>query len=147
MVHTSKNIDILLGHITSLLTSKYDLILTQEIGISYSQYKILAQFTGSSIIRQKTIAMSLGQTEASISRQIGIMSANGLIHRTYDPDNKKSIVVTLTHTGKVIKERTGNLISNQNTNLLHKINTKTKKELLENLSKIHGQLCLNNHNY
>lgn len=147
MAQSTENIDILLEHITSLLTSKYDLILTTEIGISYSQYKVMVQFTHNSIIKQKTIAMSLGQTEASISRQLSIMSSNGLVNRTHDSDNRKSIVITLTENGKAIKNRADGLIANQNTNLLYKIKSKDHKDLFKNLNKMHDQLCLSNHNY
>jgi len=147
MPKNSKNIDILLEHITSLLTSKYDLVLSQKLGVSYSQYKVLVQFSGNSIIRQKTIAKSLGQTEASISRQLSLMSSNGLIHKSYDPDNRKTIIITLTQKGQVIKTNADNIIVKENGTSLRKVNNKDLKILTKNLSKIHDQICGANHNY
>ena len=147
MPQVSKNIDILLEHITSLLTSKYDLVLFHELGISYSQYKVLVQFSGNSIIRQKTIAKSLGQTEASISRQLSIKSSNVLIHKSYDPDNRKSIIITLTQKGQTIKNSAENIILKENGTSLRKLNTKDLKTLTQSLSKIHDQICIVKHNY
>jgi DNA-binding MarR family transcriptional regulator len=147
MIHPSKNLDILLEHITSLLTSKYDLILTNELGVSYAQYKILVQFKGDQIIKQKTLAGSLGQSEASISRQIKIMSNGGLIHRSFESKNKKSVVITLTREGKVTKTKAEAITDTQNTNSLHRVSSKERKLLTKNLSQIHDQICANNRNH
>jgi DNA-binding MarR family transcriptional regulator len=147
MTQIPKNIDVLLEHITSLLTSKYNLVLSNELGISYSQYKVLVQFSGNSIIRQKTIAKFLGQTEASISRQLGIMDVNGLIHKTYDPDNRKSIIVTLTQKGHTVKNSAENIVLRENSTSLRKVSAKDQKLLTKNLTKIHDQICTTDHNY
>jgi DNA-binding MarR family transcriptional regulator len=142
MARKTNSIDILLGHINSLLTSKYDLALSNMLGITYSQYKILEQFTSNSVVRQKTIAKSLNQTEASISRQLSIMNASGLITKTYDPGNRKSIIITLTKKGKTIKINSKDIISRENFNLISKINKKEQKILVKNLQDIHDHLSI-----
>ena len=140
------NIDIILEHITSLLTTRYDSILLNQLGVSYSQYKVLSQFSENIIIRQKTIAENLGQSEASISRQLKIMNNRGLISKSYDPDNKKTIIINLTLQGLRIKKSADGIIQSQNVRTLDKINLKDQTKLLANLNKIHLLMCSVKHN-
>ena len=148
MVQLTENIDIILEHITSLLTNKYDQLLLKELGIGYSQYKLLVQFKGDRIIKQNIIAKNLGQTEASITRQIKILSLKGLITRDRDPKNKKVKVVILTLLGHRIQQATRNIIIRQNHDFLVDLEAKGQLKLLFNLNKLHNRLCLeDNHKY
>ncbi len=142
-----ENIDIILEHITSLITSTSDQQLLEQLGIGHSQYKILNQFNGDEIIRQNIIATSLGQTEASISRQLKIMNLKGLITRSYDHSNSKAKVVTLTLLGHRMKLAARDIINQQNTELLADMDTKDQIFFLHNIQLIHDNLCNNsNHN-
>ncbi|HEY5267908.1 MAG TPA: MarR family transcriptional regulator [Candidatus Saccharimonadales bacterium] len=138
-----ENIDIKLEHISSLLASKYDNLLFEKLGISYSQYKVLVQFRESSIIRQNIIAKGLGQTEASITRQLHILNSKGLISKSYDPKNRKVRVVTLTRLGRKIKLAAENIIIKQNYSLFN-----NNPILLNDLNMLHSSLCeVDKHNY
>jgi DNA-binding MarR family transcriptional regulator len=139
-----ENIDIILEHITSLLTTKYDQLLIDQLGIGYSQYKLLIQFESDEIIKQNTMATSLGQTEASISRQVKILNLKGLITRSFDPKNRKTKVVLLTKLGHTIKEAARDFILNQNRDFLSVLESKDKLKLSSNLEKLHLKLCSNN---
>lgn len=136
-----QNIDIILKHITSLLTTKYDQVLLDQLGIGYSQYKLLIQFKTGEIIKQNSMATSLGQTEASISRQVKILHLKGLITRSYDPKNRKTKVVVLTKLGHTIKETAKGIIANHNRDFLSVLNSKDRSRLLSDLDKLHSQLC------
>ncbi|HUY53425.1 MAG TPA: MarR family winged helix-turn-helix transcriptional regulator [Candidatus Dormibacteraeota bacterium] len=146
MFQTPENIDIILEHITSLLTSKYDQLLLEQLGIGYSQYKILNQFEDNQISKQNIIARNLGQTEASITRQIKILSKKGLITRGIDPNNRKTRIVTLTFLGRRIQQATRDIVNKQNHDFLFGLENKDQTRLLFDLNKLHNQLCLkNNH--
>ncbi len=144
MFQSPENIDIILEHITSLMTSKYDQLLLEQLGVGYAQYKILVQFEESHINRQNIIAKNLGQTEASITRQIKILSRKGLITRGVDPNSKKTRIVTLTFLGRRIQQAARDIVNKQNHDLLIDLDDKDKTRLLSDLNKLHDQLCLKN---
>jgi len=148
MTEPSDNIDIILEHITSLLTSRYDQLLLEQLGIGYSQYKILIQFEENNIVRQNIIARSLGQTEASITRQIKILIHKGLVTRSHDPKNKKTKIVTLTLLGRRVQHAAKDIITKHNHNLLIDFDNKDQLKLSSHLAVLHKQLCpVDNHNY
>ena len=123
-------------------------MLLGQLGIGYSQYKLLVQFKGDRIIRQNIIADNLGQTEASITRQIKILSLKGLITRDIDLQNKKVKVVILTLLGSRIQQAARDIIIKQNNDFLVDIEAEDQTKLLFNLNKLHHQLCLaNDHKY
>jgi len=130
-----ENIDIKLEHISSLLANKYDKLLIEQLGVSYSQYKVLVQFKENSIIRQNIIAKNLGQTEASITRQLHILNSKGLILKSYDPKNRKVRVVTLTKLGYKIKLVAESIIFKQNRKLFN-----NSQRLLIDLNMLHSYL-------
>ena len=136
MDYKAKKIDILLEHITSLLTNKYGFILLNKLGVSYSQYKILAQFNKSSIISQKIIAKNLGQTEAGISRQLKNMVNKGMVYRSYEPNNKKTVIVTLSKLGQSIKNSSEVIIHKENKNFLSSLNINEQENLILSLNQI-----------
>lgn len=135
------NIDILLEHITSLLTNRLDQLLREQLGVGYSQYKVLLLFTGENIIRQKTIAKSLGQTEASISRQLKIITLKGLITRAYDPNNTKTKIVTLTLLGQRIRLAAKDIVSVETKTIFNIGNSKNLQLLISGLETLHTCLC------
>jgi DNA-binding MarR family transcriptional regulator len=146
MFQSPENIDIILEHITSLLTSKYDQLLLEQLGVGYAQYKILIQFENNQIKQQNIIAKNLGQTEASITRQIKILSKKGLITRGIGPNNRKTRIVTLTFLGRRIQQAARDIVNKQNHHFLIGLERKDQVRLLSDLNKLHNQLCLrNNH--
>ncbi len=73
------NIGLSLHHLSSILERKSDDLLLANLDLGYSQFKILLALSDNRGIQQKEIAKRLGQTEASISRQIWKMKIDGLI--------------------------------------------------------------------
>jgi DNA-binding MarR family transcriptional regulator len=96
---TNESIGILFQNISSLLSRLSDQALNESLNISYSQYKILSALDINQDLRQIDIAHILGQTEASISRQVKIMTKNGLIKITLNKDNKREHLIHLTGKG------------------------------------------------
>lgn len=81
-----------------------DQVLQEQLGIGLSQYKILMVVEWNPRVQQKTIADSLGQTEASISRQIKLLKTKGLLQTKIDPQNRRKHITAPTNLGMQITE-------------------------------------------
>src|SRR5487761_1124155 len=88
----SNNINYLLLHLAAVIGKQSDQVLQEQLGIGLSQYKILLVLEWNPRIQQKSISDSLGQTEASISRQIKLLKKKGLLTTKADPANKRKHV-------------------------------------------------------
>jgi len=86
-------------HVSSLFARRSDTILQTYLDIGYSQYKIMLALASSVGLRQIDIAIDLGQTEASISRQVKIMENDGLVRIVTNPSNRREHVISLTQKG------------------------------------------------
>ena len=78
-----------LHQLVFILDRQSDEALRERLGIGYSQFKILMAAKHRSGLKQNDIASYLGQTEASVSRQIKLMKANGLLSVQVDPANRR----------------------------------------------------------
>lgn len=85
---------------TAALEEKIDNALHVRAGIGFSQYKILKALQNEQKLSQSHIARELSQTEASISRQAGILEENSFIKKHINPENKRERLVSLTAVGK-----------------------------------------------
>lgn len=81
-----------------------DQVLQEQLGIGLSQFKILMVVEWNPRVQQKTIADSLGQTEASISRQVKILKQKGLLATKPDPNNRRKHITAPTTLGMQITE-------------------------------------------
>jgi len=141
----SNKIDYILQHINSLLTRDSDQILLEQLGIGYSQYKILRIMTLGKPVKQKFIANILGQSEASISRQINLLINKELISKTSDPHNKRIRLITITNRGVKLSNASNNVLNKFHKNMFEKFSDKQKNELLNLIELIHGNICSINH--
>lgn len=98
-METSENIGFLLHRLAFSLDRLSDQVLQEQLGIGYSQFKILMTLDWKPNIQQKEIATELGQTEASISRQIVLLVSKNLITSVINPRNRREHVVQLSPKG------------------------------------------------
>ena len=96
----TNNIGYLLQHTASTLARQSDQVLQERLGVGFSQFKILMTLQWNPGVQQKHIAESLGQTEASISRQIKLMHEAGLLQSKVSERNKREHITTLTRKGE-----------------------------------------------
>jgi DNA-binding MarR family transcriptional regulator len=144
MENTNK-IDYILQHINSLLTRDSDQIILEQLGIGYSQYKILRILVNGMAVKQKFIADTLGQTEASISRQIDILIDKVLITKQVDRHNRRNRLITITPKGRKIAEATKLVLAKYHQTILADISDKKQADLLKLLEELHGKVCQNDH--
>jgi DNA-binding MarR family transcriptional regulator len=140
-----KDIGFLLQHLTFVLGRHSDQVLQEQLGIGFSQFKILMILNWHPNIRQKQVAERLGQTEASISRQIKLMSQVGLLQSTVHPLKKREHVTRLTHKGERVIDHALAILNRYHAPMFNTLSSKELDKLQEYLSRLHGHACPNSH--
>lgn len=130
----------LLHKIGAMMERSSDLILESEFGIGYSQFKILFTLEHHPAIHQKEIAHFLGQTEASISRQIKLLRADGLITVAKAREDKKKHVITASTKGKRIASEAFVLLNARYQPILADLTATEQQKLASSLSSVHDRL-------
>jgi len=100
----TNNLSYLIEHLSAVMGKQADQVLQEQLGIGLSQFKILMVVEWSPRVQQKVIADSLGQTEASISRQVKILIQKGLVVSKTDPNNRRRHIIASTPLGMQITE-------------------------------------------
>jgi DNA-binding MarR family transcriptional regulator len=92
------------------LEKKADESLKEQLGVGFAQYKVLEAINQNALARQNMVANMLDQTEASISRQIKILQAKGLISVSLVMGNKRARELSLTRVGEEIVGSASNVL-------------------------------------
>jgi DNA-binding MarR family transcriptional regulator len=100
----ANNLSYLLNHVATVMSKQSDQVLREQLDIGLSQYKILMVLEWNPRTGQKTVADSLGQTEASISRQIKLLKKRGLLESKPDPNNRRKHITAPTTRGMKLTE-------------------------------------------
>ena len=131
----------LIQHIAFVLSKQSDQVLQEQLGIGLSQFKILMTLQKNPKMQQRLIADSLGQTEASISRQIKIMTNKGLLQTTISDDNHREHLTTLSLKGIKLTEAAMEVLRSYNKPMFDQINDKQQDQLLQILLSLHQHTC------
>jgi len=108
--------------------------ITQAIG--YALINIHEEGTAVS-----QIASLMGVKSTSLSRMLNNMEELGLIFREADPDDKRSVKIFLTETGKAKRKQAKDVVRKFNEYLNQQICEADRKQLIETLNKV-NQLAL-----
>jgi DNA-binding MarR family transcriptional regulator len=135
------NIGYLLQHTAATLARQSDQALQERLGIGQSQFRILIVLEWYPGVQQKHIAENLGQTEASISRQIKLMLEEGLLQTTINPQNKREHITSLTRKGQRLAEEAKNVLNHYHAPLWEAIGEKGQRQLMDLLTHIHQETC------
>ena len=100
----TQNLSYLLHHLAMVVGKQSEVILHEQLGIGLSQYRILAVLDWNPRVQQSVIASTLGQSEASISRQIKILEKKGLVEVEKDTLNKRKHIARPTPRGMELTE-------------------------------------------
>lgn len=100
----SNNLSYLIQHLASVMGRQTDQVLQEQLGIGLSQFKILMVLEWNPRVQQSSIADALGQTEASISRQIKLLKAKKLLETKLDPQNRRRHITAPTPLGMQMTE-------------------------------------------
>jgi len=131
----------LLQHIGPLLSRQVDQIMQEKVGIGYSQFKLLQMLERVPEIRQHQMATNLGQTEASISRQIKLLAEKGLLVSAINPKSRREHIHRLTPKGTKMTQAVDAAMQQYVAPMLDKVPDKQQKQLLESLVHVHAWVC------
>ena len=137
----TNNIGYLLQHLSGVLAKQSDQALQERLGSGFSQFKILRVLQHNPHTQQRQIAQWLGQTEASISRQIKLMMQKGLLQTTVSPKNRREHITSPTAKGVRMTEAAINALNAVHRDIYNELGEKQQMQLLEILSHMHQFTC------
>ena len=131
----------LLEHVSSILHRQSDQILQERLGIGLSQLKILDLLTVWPQTKQRSLANFLGQTEASVSRQIKLLRQKGLLISRVDPIERRQHLAVLTQKGIKITVAAREVLEEFHTTLFAQLNNRDQEQLHKLLTALHEHAC------
>jgi len=138
----TNNIGYLLNHLAFMLSRQSDQVLQEQLGIGFSQFKIMMALRWNPSVQQKQIAERLGQTEASISRQIKLLYDKGLLSTRISAENKREHITTLTTKGEQLTEKSMQILNNFHAPTFNSLSPKQQQTLIETLNTMHDAVCV-----
>lgn len=138
---TINNLGYALHHLALVLDRQSDLLLQERLDIGFSQFKILMALKWQQGIQQKQIAAKLGQTEASVSRQIKMLQEVGLITAKKSEDNKRERITTLTPKGEKLIDQAIATLDNYHSPVFNRLDPDQQAQLHSLLNQMHEQAC------
>ena len=137
----TNNLSYLVHHLAAVMGKQADQVLQEQLGIGLSQYKILMVLEWNPRVQQKAIADSLGQTEASISRQIKLLKGKGLLVSKADPQNKRKNLTAPTTLGMQITEAATNIMRRSFGPEFSHLGDDQLMQLITGLQQLHRIVC------
>lgn len=131
----------LIQHIASVMGKQTDQILQEQLGIGLSQYRILTALEWTPRVQQKTIADNLGQTEASISRQVALLSQKGLLVIKRDATNRRKHILMPSPMGMQLTEAATAIIRRSLGPEYAKLGEDHQQQLIASLQTMHKIVC------
>lgn len=137
----TNNLSYLVSHLAAVMNKQSEQVLQEQLGIGLSQYKILLVLEWNPRVQQKTIAESLGQTEASISRQIKLLTAKGFLISKPDPENRRRHITTPSPMGMQITEAAVAVLRRNFGPDFAAMGDDQLMQLIANLQRLHRIVC------
>lgn len=125
----------LLHRASASLSKQSDAALQDQLGIGFSQVRILMALNNQPNIKQKQIANMLNQTEASISRQIKIMFEEGLLASALITEDRRQHITSLTPRGIRIHNEAAKVLQKCYLIALEPLNVREQDQFIQLLRK------------
>ena len=90
---------------------------------------------------QRQLADCLGQTEASISRQVKLLHEKGLLTTEVDPAERRRHITKPSAKGVKITEAAREVLNTYQAPLLHGMTDKQQAQFLRTLTTLHERIC------
>jgi DNA-binding MarR family transcriptional regulator len=137
----ANNLSYLVHHLAAVMGKQSDQVLQEQLGIGLSQYKILMVLEWNPRVQQKSIADMLGQTEASISRQIKLLKSKNLLVSKADPSNKRKHITAPTTLGMQLTEAASDILRRSLGPEISGIGDDQLLKLTTGLQQLHRIVC------
>ncbi len=111
-----------LHEVMGLLDRSGEVILKQEVGLSYRQFYIVSAIARLGPATQRELAEFVGHSDAAISRMVLVLAGAGLVTAEVDALNRRRNIVTLTVKGADLAQRAEALLDQKLTELLRQHN-------------------------
>lgn len=141
----TNNIGYLLQHLSFVLARQSDQVLQEQLGIGFSQFKIMMVLQWDPSVQQRYIADKLGQTEASISRQIKLLQKDGMLTSQVHPNNRRQHMTRLTPKGQRVIDKALEILNRYHAPVFQQLSAKQQEQLLQALNIMHQQACNSEH--
>jgi DNA-binding MarR family transcriptional regulator len=135
------NLTYLFQHLAAVLGKQSEQVLQEQLGIGLSQFKILMVLEWNPRVSQRHIADSLGQTEASISRQIKVLTSKGLLVSRRDPQNRRKHITAPTTLGMQVTEAASNILRRNFGPEFGGLGEDQLMQLITGLQRLHAIVC------
>lgn len=143
-MNAKSNLGYMLHHLSFVLDRQSDQLLQERFGIGFSQFKILMALKWHTGVQQKQIAEYLGQTEASVSRQIKLMTEQGLLQSRVSPLNRREHITTLTPRGERIADEAMSTLNDYHMPVFARLSQRQQEQLRDILNTMHQETCQGN---
>jgi DNA-binding MarR family transcriptional regulator len=134
----------LLQHTATTLLRQADHVLQEQLGIGMAQFKLLMMLQRSSNMQQIQLATCLGQTEASISRQIKLLSEKGYITSTIDPQSRRQHVASITAEGEKVTKAAMKALAEYSEPMFELLTPEQLEQFRATLILLHSHICSDN---
>jgi len=118
-----------------------DQVLQERLGIGMSQLKLLMTLENTPNVQQRKVAEMLGQTEASISRQIKLLCEKGLLTIRINPKSRREHITVPTAKGAKMTAAALEVLTQYHEPMLARLSDKQQQQLIEALSLFHDHIC------
>lgn len=117
---------------------RIDQMLFERLGIGVAQLRILHVVQTSEQISQRALATALGQTEASISRQMKILITKGLVETRVNSANQRERLACITPKGQRLTQAADADVDRAMQQFLQTLPQKQQKQLFNFLAAFQG---------
>jgi DNA-binding MarR family transcriptional regulator len=135
------NLGYLLHHLGFVMDRQSDILLQERLDIGFSQFKILMALKWHASVQQRHIAEKLGQTEASVSRQIKLLKDAGYITVKQSPQNRREHITTLTTKGVTTVDKAMRALNEYHAPIFKSFTPSQQKALKDLLQTLHHEMC------
>lgn len=132
-----------LHKVVFLLDKLVDQALEEELGITFSQFKIIMAIDYNTVC-QKEVATFWDMTEAAVSRQVELLLASKLLLRKENEENRRQYHLTLSEKGKRVFDEGFKVISETYDEYYVLLTETEHRILLESLTKLLNGICKGN---
>jgi DNA-binding MarR family transcriptional regulator len=137
----TNNLSYLIQHLADVIGKQSDQALQEQLGIGLSQFKILMVLEWNPRVQQRSIADSLGQSQASVSRQTKLLKAKGLLQSKPDPRNRRKHITAPTPLGMQVTEAATNILRRSFGPDFANLGDDRLLQLIAGLQQLHKTVC------
>lgn len=135
------DIGYLLHHLALTLDRQSDIYLQGHLDVGFSQFKILMALKNHPGIQQKDIAKRLGQTEASVSRQIKMLQEVGYISFEHGQQDRRKHITKLTPKGEKLIDKCLSALNRYHQPVFDQLSPGESQQLYDSLKQLHDRAC------